>query len=311
MHNILIIGPSKSGKTTKANEYIDGYNTLFVNYNDFKNHAEFVDNINNFLDSRVISSFFDKRPKLLLFDDIDILFAQNRSANKFVTELVKSKRCHTVITCVSSQEKRIMELKKVSTDVIILKPEKKNEYYFDQNIYDNVTEYFSNPDREISDIEYLLTTDVVVISYIIYDNYYKYLDKFYNVKDNSITHHVSEAYMNCCRMEDVGFNNNDWMIIELANIVKCFKLRLLQRQQKIIKKKKTDDLKINYTQITSRAAQECTIIKKLQNLNNISYEMIELFATLHYAKTNKKSMGHSDLLSSVCSTYLLNVLDRK
>lgn len=310
MHNILIIGPSKSGKTTKSKEYTDGFNTLFVNYNDFKNHTEFMDNINNFLDSRVISSFFDKRPKLLLFDDIDILLAQNRSANKFVTDLVKSKRCNTVITCVSSQEKRIMELKKVSTEVVILKPVQTDQYYFDQNIYDNVTEYFTHPDRDISDIEYLLTSDVVVISYIIYDNYYKYLDKFYNVKDHSITPHVSEAYMQCCRMEDIGFNSNDWMMIELANIVKCFKLRLLQRQQNI-KKKKPDDLKINYTQITSRAAQECTVLKKLQNLNYVSYDTIEILATNHYLKTNKKSMGHGDTLSSVCSTYLLNVLDRK
>jgi hypothetical protein len=307
MH-VLIIGASKSGKTTRINEYIDGYNTYFVNYNDLKNHSDLVDNVDNFLNARLICSFFDKRPKLLVFDDIDILLAQDRSANKFITDIVKNNKCNTVITCVSSQEKRIMEIKKVCTDIVHIDSLKSSQFYFDNNIYDNVLEYFDNPHRGIEDIEYLLGSDIVVLSYIIYDNFYKYLDKCYSVTDNDIVSKVSEIYMLCCQIEDCGFNNNEWGLVELSNILKCYKLRCLQNsnKRKNVKTRPT----ITYTQIPSRAAQECTIIKKIQSIPYISYENIEQIASSYYHNTKKKTMGHKELLNSVCSTYLLNMLQK-
>lgn len=320
--HLVIIGNNGSGKTTRANEESEGYNTFYVKYDILKNHSDLIESIENFLYVKTISNFFDKRKKLLLFDDIDILISQDRSACKYVSELIDAKKTNIIVTCVSSQEKKLLEIKKkISNDcIVILKPlVDSNKYYFDNNIYDNTIEFFENPGRDISDLEYLFTSDVILITYIIYDNYCKYFcSRYKQDKKDFIKHVVDEVtgiFVSLSELENNGFDNIDWLLVEYAGFIKGYKIRLIQR---IIESKQSNMNKsyirpeISYTQITSRTAQECNIRKKIGELDFLNHNNIEYYSNKYSTSgtTSKlRKPGHKTLFNSLCSTYISNMSD--
>lgn len=313
MNHILIIGNIGSGKTTRADEESKDYNTLRVKYEDLKTHTDLVDHVENFINFKSISNFFDKREKSLLFDDIDILISQNRSACSYISSVIQNNSCRVIITCITSQEKKLMDIKKNVSNIIYLESRSKSDLsYYDNNIYDNVMEYLQNPDRNIKELSNLLTSDIILVTFIIYDNYYNFINNNYKIDTelfiNSIVNDVTEIYCAASELEYVGFESNDWQLIEYAAIIKGYKLQLLQNDLKEYKKKtKKEDSKISYTQITSRTAQECNMKKKINSLDSLNYDNIRTYANIHFNNNPKKKLGHKTLFNSLCSIYLSNM----
>ena len=316
---MVIIGNNGSGKTTRATSESEGYNTFYVRYDILKNHNDLVECIDNFLNVKTISNFFDKRPKLLLFDDIDILISQDRSACKYVSELIDNRKTNIIVTCVSSQEKKLLEIKKkISSDCIfVLAPIKNNtKYYFDNNIYDNIAEFFENPQRDIVDLEFLLTSDVILITYIIYDNYCKYFHSRYKLSNTDfckeVVHEITGIFSCLSEMENNGFDNIDWLLVEYAGFIKSYKIRLIQRLIENSLNPKYKRPEISYTQITSRTAQECNIRKKIGELEFLNHSNIAYYAD-KYSMTGStgkaRKPGHKTLFNSLCSSYISNMTE--
>jgi hypothetical protein len=125
---ILIIGPSQSGKTRRANECCEGLETLFVHAEMCESHAALVETVDNFLNVSKIRGNFKKegkeevkegeeftkcwwkkgskgsqrfdelenkkiykhnnKKKCIVFDDVDILLTQDRIANTYIQSLI-------------------------------------------------------------------------------------------------------------------------------------------------------------------------------------------------------------------------------
>jgi hypothetical protein len=314
---MLIIGNIGCGKTTRALEEAKDYNVLRVRYEDLKTHVDLIDHVENFVNFKSISNFFDKREKLLLFDDIDILISQNRSACSYISSIIQNKTCNVIVTCITSQEKKLMDIKKSVVDIVYLDSKlKKDQSYYDNNIYDNVLEYLQNPERDLKELSNLLTSDIILVTFIIYDNYYVFINNNYKIDIDlfisCIVNDVTDIYCIASELEYVGFETNDWQLIEYAAIVKAYKLQLLQRG--IMKYKKTkiykkEDSKISYTQITSRTAQECNMKKKINSLDFLNYDNIRTYANIHHNNNPKKKLGHKTLFNSLCSIYLSNMCE--
>jgi hypothetical protein len=114
---ILISGDHSSGKTSIIDMLSseDKYDILCV---DNENLTEGI--INNFINYRTISSFFDKnkRKKLLFFDDVDCINI-NKNNLQFLIN-IKTK-CYVIFTVLSTEKKKILSsLKKIIDKTIDL-----------------------------------------------------------------------------------------------------------------------------------------------------------------------------------------------
>lgn len=125
---MLLIGQSGSGKTTFINSAIAeskiNHSTMFVSYDGLTCHKDLTSLVENFVYTKTMTEFFEKKTKLLIFDDIEILFAQDRYAHAFIqnllTDLTKSKDpIKVIITCSLGEEKKTTDIKKRS-DIIRL-----------------------------------------------------------------------------------------------------------------------------------------------------------------------------------------------
>ena len=101
-NSIIILGVPGSGKTTVAHLLCTDCNTLVVT-------KENIDSISAFIADKTITSFFDKRRKAIIFDDIDILIHNDKTSLSFfirVAQDTKSK-IPCIFTCNQNDEKKI------------------------------------------------------------------------------------------------------------------------------------------------------------------------------------------------------------
>lgn len=117
----IIVGPNGSGKSTfvdlSIKEYCSGYKILFIDYNNITNHKDIQELINNFLKNKSILECLDsknKRKKLIVFDDLNILMSIDRYALKYISELLnKSKMDYKIIITINIEdEKKVVDFYK-------------------------------------------------------------------------------------------------------------------------------------------------------------------------------------------------------
>lgn len=105
--NIIILGAPGTGKTTVVNLLSKelNSNTLFVNKDNF-------DCLYAFINNNTITSFFDKRQKLIIFDDIDVTMQTDKVTCAQLMKIIKSSPYPVILTCNINNEKKILDLKK-------------------------------------------------------------------------------------------------------------------------------------------------------------------------------------------------------
>lgn len=123
--SILVLGPAKSGKTALVySAPFQNYQVSRLSYEDFRTHKDLEEYVEQYLNARNIVQLLSGKAKLLLFDDIEILFALNRYASAYIQKLVVKKWPKTIIVvaCNSSEERRVVDLKRKVSCVVNLAP---------------------------------------------------------------------------------------------------------------------------------------------------------------------------------------------
>lgn len=108
---IYLVGPNASGKTTLANLILANFHVFVLQKETLK---ELNQCLESFLKNRTIDSFFIKKPKAIVVDNLDILLTTEKGVlsalNGFASEF-KKQRIVCIACCNTSQEKKLLELK--------------------------------------------------------------------------------------------------------------------------------------------------------------------------------------------------------
>lgn len=142
---LLLIGPSGGGKTTLSNLIIqsleDKYDVLSIYSEVYEDMKGLKSLIHNFMYNKTIESYFSKKKKLILLDDIDILISNERNANSFILSFMDDAanmdKMSVLITCTNSEEKRLTELKKKIGYERISVPSKQDLLVFFSNLLEH------------------------------------------------------------------------------------------------------------------------------------------------------------------------------
>jgi hypothetical protein len=179
--------------------------------------------------------------------------------------------------------------------------------YYDKNIYDIIDQIFINRDKDIEDMDIVLSKDPSLISFILYDNYKMFFDSKYNCPGHmsNIVSPITGYFKDCIILEDFAFNNSIHHLLDLSNLVRCYSIRHFQKQLEPKDAKKKKDVSIQYTQINSRAAQHFNVKKKQNMLFNMNQGNIEMFATVNYIKGKKPDLKTG--VGAVASAFIFNI----
>jgi adenylate kinase family enzyme len=106
---VLLLGAPGTGKTLLA-ELVCRH----ANMNVLDVHKENISQIDPFRNNITIESFFDKRAKAIVLDDVDILIQNDKITVSYLVDLVKGAGAGVffIITCNINEEKKIGDLKK-------------------------------------------------------------------------------------------------------------------------------------------------------------------------------------------------------
>lgn len=188
--------------------------------------------------------------------------------------------------------------------------EKALRNYMDMNIFEIVERIFNNYGESLKELDVALSYDPTLASFMMYDNFKAYVTSKYKVDlDNNINAPINDAYIVASCFEDCAFKNNDWDLIEICNLLRCGSIRLAQK--KLTKKSRPDDYRINYTQITTRAAQHYNNMKKLKtyiDTNKISHENMVLLGDFCFEKQCKLPAKSEEY--NVISAYVSNICNK-
>lgn len=116
--HVLLLGPSGTGKTLLAEILCSEkhYNTLFITKDNLVNADPFIKN-------NTIESFFDKRQKALVIDNVEVLINNERVSSTNIISIIKEcKGMFVLLTCNSTEEKKVSDLKKHLSVVRISAP---------------------------------------------------------------------------------------------------------------------------------------------------------------------------------------------
>ena len=353
---LLLLGSSQSGKSTTCRRALESFPHLYVNFETIESHNELVKMMNNYIDLRTISTRGDldanvKLQRIIYIDDVDILLTQDRYANSFLQTLFD--KCKLIMSCTFCEERRVADMKKkckhvlripyanatnatnVSstttkcTDVINKMQIRsfEDEKYFNMNIYQIVEKIFDNSDCGIKDMEIAISPDPTLIGFMMYDNYKKIFAQSYLNVPLKVQEIIGNAYMQSTTIEDYGYYTNDSFLISIANMIRCFTIRSVQKtmiraldhnnevvglQSNIIISKPVKPImqskpkhEIIYTQISSRSAQHCSVNKKMMKLNELTYSNVAFLSCIEFEA--KRKMNVKTELGSICQSYIFNI----
>lgn len=219
-------------------------------------------------------------------------------------ELIKNLQCNirnvilSLATCVDIDE------------------EGNNRAYSDMNIFDIVGQIFKTPQKGFDDLDIALSTDPMLISFIMYDNFKGFLAANYDTSSAIYSdglRKIYEFFTQSSIIEEHAFENGNWSGVEWSNFLKCGSIRALQNQLK--RKPIRQEHKISYTTILTRSSQHFSNLKKLnryassQDCDHINMMM---FAELAFEKGSIKSwkMPAKTEEGSIVSSYSGNICSK-
>lgn len=295
---LIIIGPSGSGKTSICNDtfkaHKNKYSVLYPEYNDFK---QFEDSIDNFMNTNDILCMMENKKKVIFLDDAEDLFSQFRMAKTYCLDFLnKNHDVKMIIALPPAEEKRVNDIRNIDKVFIRLKGVDKKvedveQEYTDKSLYEIVQHIFMNNDKDLTDLEYGLSSDALLISYMLYDNINNALpdDKMINVR---------KYYCQLSEIEDFAFKTNEWTIVDWYTLVEAGMIRHMQNENRNTNSSegryandfKTED--ILFTQIPCRSSQRyCTMRKKasMEFFSNISSKTMQIMGDVTTKKTKNKT----------------------
>ena len=159
--NVLLVGPSGCGKSLLcdlvAAEIEDRFEVLHVKTRQGEDQRHVKQLVENFVGSKTIESFFSSKAKLVVLDDIDIMLATDKNFASFVVGLIATSgedgssakgkgkaakgkelkatnaprlKTSIIMTCASSEERKIADLKKKTTVLRLSNPYYKDAFAF-------------------------------------------------------------------------------------------------------------------------------------------------------------------------------------
>lgn len=139
----IILGPSGSGKTVLCELLIRplSLDILWVKSNDADDSKAMQKMVENFITHRTIESFFVKKPKVIVFDDIDAMMCSDRGANSFLTGFIadnkkRSEPISFIMTCSTSEERKLTDFKKKIPVIRLNNPPAKDAFVYVCNVLD-------------------------------------------------------------------------------------------------------------------------------------------------------------------------------
>ena len=178
---------------------------------------------------------------------------------------------------------------------------------FDKNACDSVQAIFEVDKLTAKDLEVCLSGDPSLLSYIMYDNFCKYL------KTPGDTHAITriiDAYRVGSYLETKLYGRGDNGPGNICNLYRC---GILKREVGTIK---ISDEPIAYTTITTRASNHYNMMKRVGehlSCNGVSYEALlryyEIEMTIGKVKSSGVAKRHKE--DSALNNYLKRIVDPK
>jgi len=308
----VVIGASASGKTRYCLDALNGTDFLNLEYEEIDSHADLVKRITNYITTPKRISILDafkniNSMRTIFLDDVDILFSLDRFANGYIQESIK-KYPHVkfLITCSTSEERKVTDIKKKAIVVRLLAPisekiDAAHRLYFDMNIYQVVESMFDQRTPTFADTELAISLDPTLVSFIMYDNYKAFLSS-YQLSISSIQR-IHQACADAAKLEDVTFGSPDSHIAELPALLRCHTIRLMKHQTNS-NSNCFPNPSVIYTQITSRSAQHFNVLKKHAASTELTPRNVALLAQVPKRKFNLKTN-----VGMTCQAFKYNIID--
>lgn len=188
--------------------------------------------------------------------------------------------------------------------------------YFDNHVTDTVMHLFRNASLGMDDLLTGLANDPVIISFIMFDNYKKYVKSikpsgFNTSWDNPREHPVCDIYEATSMFSNSAYTTNDWSILNIATTIQCAMIRYAIHKHSPTTNIKPDiasKYQIGYTQIPARAAQHYNTQRSRSQLMfamDMSSENIDLLSEVTFESRGfEKSSINVPIaayISNICS----------
>lgn len=135
---ILLTGPNGCGKSLICELSIKELDLDPLNINKTNlTIKEIINLVTTFLSNRTISSFFEKKRKIIFMDNIDIMISIDKSIISLLSDIypiLKKFNVLLLITCKNNEERKILELKNMVEIVKINYPTIKDAFAYLSNI---------------------------------------------------------------------------------------------------------------------------------------------------------------------------------
>lgn len=187
----LISGHSGCGKSTIIKLLFDftKNDILYVSASSYTSILQLKNKVKYFCTFESVICFFEKKPKLILFDDIDIHMNNDRYFTSFLKELLKNKkeelgytvRC-PIVCVINSNSKKIQDIRPSFQNYISFRKLSFNQCF--QIVDECLTSIVSNNDDEEIPIDYVKLTKLIKDNDNDLRTVINHLDEIY---DNSTT----------------------------------------------------------------------------------------------------------------------------
>ncbi len=139
----IILGPSGCGKSVLCDLLLQGqsFDILWVKSNDADDSKAMQKMVENFITHRTIESFFAKKPKVVIFDDIDAMMCSDRGSSSFLNGFIADNRTRSdpisfIMTCSTSEERKLTDFKKKIPVIKLYNPSVKEAFVYICNLLD-------------------------------------------------------------------------------------------------------------------------------------------------------------------------------
>jgi hypothetical protein len=139
----IILGPSGCGKSVLCDLLLQGksFDILWVKSNDADDSKAMQKMVENFITHRTIESFFSKKPKVVIFDDVDAMMCSDRGSNSFLTGFIadnkkRSEPISFIMTCSTSEERKLTDFKKKISVIRLYNPPVKDAFIYICSVLD-------------------------------------------------------------------------------------------------------------------------------------------------------------------------------